>query len=284
MTKAGASVVVIGGGVTGLSAAWWLARSGVDVTVVEKGIVGFEASGRNGGGCTHYQSPLFHEEQRLWPQMDDLLGYPTEYRRGRIIFQVDERKAKFHEELAMRLPHGYAFDVLDGREVRAMVPLAGDNAISGVRLHFGGHANPQRTVQAYAWAAQDHGARVVQHVAVRGFETAGGRVTALETSVGRIGCDALVIAAGPQTGALVAMLGLDLPMAPARAPTSGSPTWTWRPHRRGPREASCAASPSASPSFCRERPMRASSEAGRALSRTRPTAGRCWSVSRRPTT
>ncbi len=217
MTKAGASVVVVGGGVTGLSAAWWLARSGVDVTVVEKGIVGFEASGRNGGGCTHYQSPLFHEEQRLWPQMDDLLGYPTEYRRGRIIFQVDERKAKFHEELAMRLPPGYAFDVLDGREVRAMVPLAGDNAISGVRLHFGGHANPQRTVQAYAWAAQDHGARVVQHVAVRGFETAGGRVTALETSVGRIGCDALVIAAGPQTGALVAMLGLDLPMAPARA-------------------------------------------------------------------
>ena len=217
MTTAGTSVVIVGGGVTGLSAAWWLARCGVDVTVIEKGIVGFEASGRNGGGCTHYQSPLFHEEQRLWPQMDELLGYPTEYRRGRIVFQVDECRANFHEGIAMRLPPGYAFDVLDGTAVRAMVPLAGDNAISGIHLHFGGHANPQRTAQAYAWAAQDHGARVLQHVPVRGFETAGGRVTAVETSTGRIGCDALVIAAGPQTGALVAMLGLDLPMASARA-------------------------------------------------------------------
>lgn len=217
MAGTGTSVVVVGGGVTGLSAAWWLARSGVDVTLIEKGIVGFEASGRNGGGCTHYQSPLFHEEQRLWPQMDDLLGYPTEYRRGRIIFQVDKRKIDFQKGIALRVPSGYTFDVLDGQAVRAMVPLAGDNAISGLHLHFGGHANPQRTVQAYAWAAQDHGARVLQHVAVRGFETAGGRVTAVETSTGRIGCDALVIAAGPQTGALVGMLGLVLPMAPARA-------------------------------------------------------------------
>eukprot|EP01037_Dinobryon_pediforme_P024633 gene24633-26490_t len=85
----GASVVVIGAGVTGLSAAWWLARSGIDVVVLDKGIVGWEASGRNGGGASHYQSPLFAEEQRLWPQMDELLGYPTEYVRERIIIQRD---------------------------------------------------------------------------------------------------------------------------------------------------------------------------------------------------
>jgi sarcosine oxidase subunit beta len=217
MTKSGTSVVVVGGGVTGLSAAWWLARSGIDVTVLEKGIVGFEASGRNGGGCTHYQSPLFEEEQRLWPQMDELLGYPTEYCRGRIVFQVDPGKARFHEGLAMRIPPGYAYDVLDGRQVRELVPLAGESAVSGVQLHFGGHANPQRTAQAYAWAAQDHGARIRQHVAVRGFSMSGDRVVEVETSQGAIGCDALVVCAGPQTGALVKMLGHDLPMAPARA-------------------------------------------------------------------
>ena len=48
----GASVVIVGAGVTGLSAAWWLARSGVDVLVIDKGVVGWEASGRNGGGRT----------------------------------------------------------------------------------------------------------------------------------------------------------------------------------------------------------------------------------------
>src|SRR5574337_1052520 len=89
MTR-GASVVIVGGGVTGLSSAWWLARSGADVLVLERGIVGWEASGRNGGGCTHYQSPLFAEEQRLWPEMDSLLGYPTEYRRERIGIALTE--------------------------------------------------------------------------------------------------------------------------------------------------------------------------------------------------
>jgi glycine/D-amino acid oxidase-like deaminating enzyme len=44
-----ADVVIIGGGVTGLSSGFWLTRAGLDVVVVENGIVGWEASGRNGG-------------------------------------------------------------------------------------------------------------------------------------------------------------------------------------------------------------------------------------------
>src|SRR5471030_612262 len=90
--SAGASVVVIGGGATGLSTAWWLRREGVPVTVVEKGIVGWEASGRNGGGATHAVSPLFREEQRLWPMMDELLGYPTEYQRQRLRIGLSRRQ------------------------------------------------------------------------------------------------------------------------------------------------------------------------------------------------
>ena len=52
-TAAGMKVVIVGGGVSGLSAGWWLARSGAQVTVLDKGIVGWEASGRNGGGASH---------------------------------------------------------------------------------------------------------------------------------------------------------------------------------------------------------------------------------------
>lgn len=214
----GAAVVVIGGGVTGLSAGWWLARAGTDVLVIDKGIVGWEASGRNGGGATHHFSPLFVEEQRLWPQMDELLGYPTEFRPGRIRVALDEAQfALYGRAAANAAHHGFRAETLDRAALASLVPLVGDNAVGGYLMHFGGHANPQRTVQAYAWALQDHGGRVMQHTAVTGLTVTGGRVVAIRTTAGEIGCEHIVIAAGPQTGQLVAALGAALPLGIARA-------------------------------------------------------------------
>ncbi|MFC7397941.1 NAD(P)/FAD-dependent oxidoreductase [Chelatococcus sp. GCM10030263] len=219
MTDAkGATVVIIGGGVTGLSAGWWLAREGVDVLVLERGMIGWEASGRNGGGCSHHHSPLFVEEQRLWPQMDALLGYPTEFSPSRIRLASSEHQmALYGRALSNAARQGFKSDILDVKQIRELVPLAGDTMVGGYFYHFGGHANPHRTLQAYAWAMQDHGGRVMQHCAVTGFHTAGGKVTAVETERGLIACDNLVIAAGPHTGLLSAMLGHELPMASARA-------------------------------------------------------------------
>jgi sarcosine oxidase subunit beta len=214
----GSEVVIVGGGVTGLSAGWWLARSSVKVTVLDKFIVGWEASGRNGGGASHYSSPLFDEEQRLWPQMDELLGYPTEHQKGRILIAMTERQwdqYRFIAERHTRLNH--PVEVLDVKQVQEAVPLAGDNCFGGVHYKFGGHANPQRTVQAYAWALQDLGGKIIQHSPVTGFETAGGKVTAVKTANATYGCDAVVVAAGPQIPQLMAQLGVDVPLAAARA-------------------------------------------------------------------
>lgn len=214
----GASVVIIGAGVTGLSAAWWLAREGVDVLVLDKGVIGAEASSRNGGGATHYQSPLFHEEQRLWPQMDQLLGYPTEYRPHRIVIAMTDSQMARYGRMAVILGElGYRAAMLDPQQIRDAVPLAGNHHLGGIHIHTGGQANPQRTVQAYAWAAQDHGARIVQHTAARGIVMAAGRAAGVRTDHGVIACDNLVVAAGPQSGHLLREIGLDLPLAPARA-------------------------------------------------------------------
>jgi sarcosine oxidase, subunit beta len=213
----GASVVVVGGGVTGLSAAWWLQRSGVDVLVLERGIVGWEASGRNGGGCTHIYSPLGLEEQRLWPQMDALLGYPTEHAPHRIKVALTEGQlALYRRNAEIAAERGFRSEPLDPKQLRELVPIVGDDVVGGLYLHFGGHANPQRTVQAYAWALQDLGGRVRQHTRVTGFRTAGGRVAAVLTDGGEVGAEFVVIAAGPQTGLLAGMLGVAIPLAPAR--------------------------------------------------------------------
>jgi sarcosine oxidase, subunit beta len=214
----GSDVVIVGGGVTGLSAGWWLARSGVKVTVLDKFIVGWEASGRNGGGASHYASPLFDEEQRMWPQMDELLGYPTEHQKERIIIAMTERQweqYRFVAERHKRLNH--PVELLDTKQVLDAVPLASEKAFGGVHYRFGGHANPQRSTQAYAWALQDLGGTIVQHSPVTGFETAGGKVTGVQTASATYGCDAVVVAAGPQIPQLMAKLGVNVPLAAARA-------------------------------------------------------------------
>lgn len=214
----GAAVIVVGGGVTGLSAGWWLAREGIDVMVIEASTVGWGASGRNGGGCSHHHSPLFLEEQRLWPVLDQLLGYPTEFRPERIRIALDERQFRLYRRARENgARYGFHSDVLDAKQVRELVPYAPEEAYGGYFYHFGGHANPHRTVQAYAWALQDHGGRVLQNTPVVGLTVKAGRVTHVETHRGRIACDQLVIAAGTGTARLAAWLGVHVPLASARA-------------------------------------------------------------------
>lgn len=213
----GATCIVIGGGVTGLSAAWWLARDGVDTLVIEAGPIGWAASGRNGGGCSHHHSPLFREEQRLWPLMDELLGYPTEFQPNRIRIALSESQMKlFRRAFDNAAQQGFRTDILDPKQVRELVPLAGENVYGGYFHHFGGHANPHRTVQAYAWALQDRGGRIMQHTCVEGFDTRGNRVVGVVTNRGSFACDHVVIAAGPATSTLAAQLGITVPLMTAR--------------------------------------------------------------------
>ncbi|MBL6454263.1 FAD-binding oxidoreductase [Belnapia sp. T6] len=211
-------IVIVGGGVTGLSTAFWLSRQGHPVTVVEKGILGWEASGRNGGGCTHPYSPLFREEQRLWPMMDEMLGHPTEWRPFRIKVALDEGQLdRLWKSTRLATDQGFAAEALDRAQLRELCPWVGPAAIGGIFWRYGGHANPQRTSQAYAWAVERQGGRILQHTTVTGLRLAGGRAVAVETSAGEIGCDAVVLAAGPHTAQLAERFGHRIPVAPARA-------------------------------------------------------------------
>ena len=218
-----ADVVVIGAGVSGLSSAWFLARAGRDVVVIDKGTVGGEASGRNGGMISERVDepaliPMAVESLRLWPALEDELGYPTEFiQQGRLQVAVtEEEMGQLLSERDVALRHGISVEVVDPAEIRDMIPGITDRTLGGTFFPNGGHANPQRTVQALAWAFQDLGGRLYQNTAVTGFRVGGGRVSSVETTAGAIEAEVVVAAAGPQTGLMAEMVGVHVPVAPAR--------------------------------------------------------------------
>ena len=216
-----ADVVVVGGGVSGLSSAWWLAQSGVDVLLIEKEIVGWEASGRNGGLFGHRGvSPvgdLGRVEEELWPSMDDRLGYPTETCLGSIrIALTDEDWDEMVESARQAEALGVDYEIMDNASVREAMPIVAPDVRGGVLRPSAGHANPQRTCQAYAWALLDLGGRIHQHTMVTGFTVEANKVTTVHSDKGDFGVGFVVCAAGPQTGVLAESVGAFVPVAPGR--------------------------------------------------------------------
>ena len=218
-----ADAVVIGAGIIGLSAGCRLTKRGAKVVVLDKGRVGWEASGRATGflslrGEQPLEAPLAAAANKLWMTLDEELGYPTEWMPGGRLWVALEENG-WRELKDLREPWnaaGIPVKLIDGSAARAIVPCLSDHTIGGLHTDRGGHANPQRATQAFAWALRDRGGDIRENTPATGITVSGGKVNAVETPAGAIATPIVIDAAGPQTALIAAMVGVKVPMAPVR--------------------------------------------------------------------
>jgi glycine/D-amino acid oxidase-like deaminating enzyme len=213
-----ADVVVIGGGIIGASAALFLAQRGVSVALCEKGHIAGEQSSRNWGWCRKMvrdprELPLIIESLRLWERMNETVEAETGFRTAGIMYLCERAEDLARLETWLDHAREYQLDTraIGGAEVARLLPGLAKPWAGALYTASDGKAEPQLAAPAIAAAARRHGAAVLQGCAVRGIETAAGRVAGVVTEKGRIACGAAVLAGGAWSRLFCGNLGIELP-------------------------------------------------------------------------
>jgi glycine/D-amino acid oxidase-like deaminating enzyme len=216
-----ARFVVVGAGVHGLSTALHLAEelgSGDDVLVLEKSRIGAGASGISGGIVRNfYLAPAMNEIVRRSVEIFELDPELFGFRQVGYVAVVPEAQAAELERIAAQHAEiGYASTLVAGRgpvesHMRGVFPdWRARGLVAALHEERSGWADAATTVAALAGMTRAAGVNVAESVEVVGFDTDAGVVRAVETTAGRIACEAVVLAPGPWARDLWRLLDLPL--------------------------------------------------------------------------
>jgi len=217
-------VVVVGGGIVGLSSAHYLAERGVDVTLCEAGSLGMQSTARSAGGIrsqfsTAVNVRLSEASREVWDDFEDEFGVDIQHRKAGYLFlaRSEETAAEFRENVAMQNDLGVDSEYVDPETAREYCPgLEPEHFVAATYNAEDGFADPNLAVQGYAGAAREAGVDVRTKTAVTDVlvDDSGDErvVTGVETEDETLHADFVVNAAGAWASQLAAMADLDLPI------------------------------------------------------------------------
>jgi sarcosine oxidase subunit beta len=221
-----AEVVIVGGGVMGASAAYHLAKRGVqDAVILEReAFFGQGSTGRCAGGIRHQFSTDINIELSIksiamLERFEQETGQPIDLRQTGYLFLLStpEELAQFEQNVARQHAHGVASEVWTVDQIAARVPLLNlDGIIGGTYYGRDGIADPSGVVNGYIAAGRKLGVKTLSGVEVTGIEVADGAIAGVQTAQGCIKTGVVVNAAGAWSGQIAAMAGVDLPVHPER--------------------------------------------------------------------
>ena len=214
-------VVVVGGGVIGVSVAYHLAEAGIqDVVLLERkeltsgttwhaaGLVGQLRTSINMTKLARYTSELYRG-------LEAETGQATGYRQcGSIsIAATAERFEELKRSASMAKVFGLEVNVLSVPEIAERYPLIQtDDLFGGIHIPSDGYANAVDITQALAKGAKQRGARLFTHTKVKAVLQEGGRVTGVRTAQGEISAKYVVICGGMWSRDLASSVGVNLPL------------------------------------------------------------------------
>ncbi|RWE44454.1 MAG: FAD-binding oxidoreductase [Mesorhizobium sp.] len=219
-------VIVLGGGLMGTASAYFLARRGVRVTLVESNRIGSGATIASFGNIRRTarhlsQLPLAHRSLRLWREAETMLGRDVEFRAtGHIRLIFDEASLvdmRAYAEAAQ--PWGLTLEELGPREICARFPGLGPAAIAASFSPQDGSGNPRLIAPAFAEAARRLGAEIVDEAAVQTIGHTGSSFV-VTSSKGTFAAECLLNTAGAWGARIAARFGEDVPLD-ARGPQMG---------------------------------------------------------------
>ncbi len=212
-------VVVIGGGIIGSSAAYFLAKKATDLILLDKAEIGREASGSTAGTMSYQNKklkliPLVMESQSVWRSLQRELDTDIEYRQpgGLRVAESSAQEAKLKRDVESQRALGVEVEILGKEELKRVAPYLGDSVRAASFCARDAKANPLKASRALAAAAAARGARVLENEAVTAIGIEGRRRFIVRTERGEYSCRAVLNCAGVWARDIFTMLGLDAPI------------------------------------------------------------------------
>ena len=214
-----ADVVIIGGGVNGCAAAYYLAKSGIKSVIVLEATnsIGHGGSSRNGGGVRQSGRDVrelpyaMYGIQNLWPTLSEELGVDTEYtQKGNLRMGKTPEHMKKLEALANSAKSvGLDVRMVDQKEVKEICPYLSDDVIGASWCPTDGHANPLTTTLGYYKRALELGVKFYTEAPVKSLQKIKGKVRKVILNDGTVfEGETIILVAGYESRAIARTVGV----------------------------------------------------------------------------